>query len=429
VKVLIIGSGGREHAIAWKIKESPRLKKLYCAPGNGGTARVAENVPIKADDLNGLADFCEKEKIDLTIVGPEAPLASGIVDLFKKRNLKIFGPCKAAARLEGSKVYMKELCRDEGIPTADFEIFDDAGKAKDFIRSRPAPVVVKADGLAAGKGVIVAKTEAQALAAVDDIMVKRIFGSAGDKVIVEECLEGVEASIIVVSDGENIVPLASSRDHKRIFDGDKGSNTGGMGAYSPAPAVTDEIFDITISKIIMPAINAMRKRGAPTRGVLYAGIMISNGEPKLLEFNVRFGDPETQAILPRLNSDLLELLDLAAGNSLENYNLDWSEKSCISVVMASGGYPGKYEKGKEISGIEKALELEDVLVFHSGTEYADNRIVTSGGRVLNVAALGDGLKEAINRAYRACKLIKFEGMQYRRDIGGKALNTIGAKNG
>ncbi len=429
MKVLIIGHGAREHAIAWKIKQSPRLKKIYCAPGNGGTAQIAENVPVKAGALGGLADFCEKEKIDLTIVGPEAALASGIVDLFKKRNLRIFGPGKSAAHLEGSKVFMKELCRDEGIPTADFEIFDNAKKAGDFIRSKSAPLVVKADGLAAGKGVIVAKTEAEALAAVENIMVERIFGSAGDKVIVEECLKGEEASIIVVSDGENIVPLASSQDHKRIFDGDKGGNTGGMGAYSPAPVVTDAIFNKTISKIIIPAISGMKKRGAPVRGVLYAGIMISGGEPKLLEFNVRFGDPETQAILPRLNSDLLDLLESAAEGSLKGYSLDWSEKSCVAVVMASGGYPGKYEKGKEISGIKKALDLENNLVFHAGTKIVAEKLLTGGGRVLNVVALGGDIKEAMDKAYRACKLIKFDGAHYRKDIGYRAINTVGAKNG
>ncbi len=430
MKVLIIGSGGREHAIAWKIKQSPRLKKLYCAPGNGGTAAIAENVSIKADDLSGLAGFCEKEKIDLTIVGPEAPLAFGIVDLFKEKNLKIFGPLKAAARLEGSKVFMKGVCRDEGIPTANFEIFDNAAAAKNFIKSKNTPVVVKADGLAAGKGVVVAKTTAEAINAVDSIMGDRVFGSAGDKIIVEECLEGEEASIIVLSDGENIIPLASSQDHKRIFDGDKGSNTGGMGAYSPAPVVTGEIFEETISKIIMPAIRGMKKKGIPVKGVLYAGIMIFGAMPKLLEFNVRLGDPETQAILPRLNSDLLELLDMAAGGSLKGCDLDWSEKACVSVVMASGGYPGKYEKGKEIFGLEKTLGLGDTMVFHAGTAYGEGRrVITSGGRVLNVSALGNTIKEAIGKAYRACGLIRFEGMQYRKDIGYKAINIIGAKNG
>lgn len=305
MKVLVIGQGGREHALLWKIRQSQQAGELYSAPGNGGTAGIATNVSVKADDLAGLADFCEKEKIDLTVVGPESPLALGIVDLFKKKGLRIFGPARASAQLEGSKVFMKELCRDEGIPTADFEVFSDAEKAKDFIKGNAAPVVVKADGLAAGKGVIVAKTEVEALGAVDKIMVEKAFGSSGDRVIIEECLEGEEASIIVVSDGENITPLASSQDHKRIFDNDKGPNTGGMGAYSPAPLVTDEIFDKTISKIIIPAICGMKKRGTPHKGVLYAGVMISNGEPKLLEFNVRFGDPETQAILPRLNSDLL----------------------------------------------------------------------------------------------------------------------------
>ncbi|MGB2706346.1 MAG: phosphoribosylamine--glycine ligase [Candidatus Omnitrophota bacterium] len=420
MKVLVIGQGGREHAIAWKIKQSPRVKKLYCAPGNGGTAGIATNIPVKADDAKGLCDFCRKEKIDLTVVGPEAPLASGIVDLFKKRGLRIFGPAKASAQLEGSKVFMKELCRDEDIPTADFEIFSDAEKAKDFIKGNAAPVVVKADGLAAGKGVIVAKTEVEALGVVDKIMIEKVFGSSGDRVIIEECLEGEEASIIVVSDGENVVPLASSQDHKRIFDNDKGPNTGGMGAYSPAPLVTDEIFDKTISKIIMPAIRGMKKKGTPHKGVLYAGIMISDGEPKLLEFNVRLGDPETQVVLPRLNSRLLELIESATDGSLKDYSLNWSGKSCVCVVMASGGYPGKYEKGKEISGIEKALELEDTIVFHAGTTYGD-RILTNGGRVLNVVALGEDLKEAIDKAYKACSVIKFEGVHYRKDIGHKAL--------
>jgi len=428
MKVLVIGHGGREHAICWKIKQSSRLGKLYCAPGNGGTAQIAENLPIRADDLNGLADFCEKEKIDLTVVGPEGPLVAGIVDLFEKKNLKIFGPRKSSARLEGSKAFMKEFCRDEGIPTAGFEIFDNAEKARDFIKSRPAPQVIKADGLAAGKGVIVARTREDAFGAVDGIMTDRVFGRAGEKIIIEDCLKGVEASIIVISDGENIVPLASSQDHKRIFDGDKGANTGGMGAYSPAPAVTDEIFDKTISKIIMPAINGMKKRSAPHKGVLYAGIMIVDGEPQLLEFNVRFGDPETQAILPRLNSDLLKLLESAAESSLKNYKLEWSEKSCVSVVMASGGYPGKYEKEKEIFGIEKAFNSGDTAVFHAGTRVEAGKIFTNGGRVLNVVSLGNDIKEAIDRAYRACGLIRFDGMHYRRDIGRRALDVIGVKN-
>ncbi|MEE9499697.1 MAG: phosphoribosylamine--glycine ligase, partial [Candidatus Omnitrophota bacterium] len=286
MRILVVGQGGREHALLWKIKQSPKVKKLYCAPGNGGTASIATNVPIKADDINSLRNFCEKERIDLTIVGPEAPLTSGIVDLFKEKGLRIFGPGKAAAQLEASKIFTKELAKDENIPTAWFEIFDDAKKAKDFIKSKNAPIVVKADGLAAGKGVIVANTVGEALQAVDKILVEKAFGSSGDRLIVEECLEGEEASIIVVSDGENTVPLASSQDHKRVFAGDKGPNTGGMGAYSPAPVVTDEVFNNAISRIINPAINGMKKRGIPCKGVLYAGIMITDENPKLLEFNV-----------------------------------------------------------------------------------------------------------------------------------------------
>lgn len=421
MRVLVVGSGGREHALLWKINKSPHAKKLYAAPGNGGTSRIAENVPIKSDNIEALCDFCKKEKIDFTVVGPEIPLTLGIVDLFTKNALRVFGPAKASSRLEGSKIFTKELCRDEGIPTADFEIFDDAAKAKDYVKSKKMPLVMKADGLAAGKGVAVAKTEEEALGAIRKIMVEKAFGASGNKVIVEECLEGEEASVIVVSDGENIVPLASSQDHKRIFDGDKGPNTGGMGAYSPAPVVTDKIFEDTISNIIIPAMRGMKKKGAPHRGVLYAGIMIKDGRPSLLEFNVRFGDPETQAILPRLNSDLLELLEKTSDGSLKGYELEWGKEDCVSVVMASGGYPGKYENGKKISGIEKALEIKDVTIFHSGTKLEGDNLLTSGGRVLNVVALGNGIEEAIERSYKACGLIKFDKMHYRKDIGRRAL--------
>jgi len=427
MKVLVIGQGGREHAILWKLKESKKIEKLYSAPGNGGTSAISENVSIKPDDINGLCDFCKKEKIDFTVVGPEIPLALGIVDLFKKNALSIFGPDKAASQLESSKIFTKELCRDENIPTADFEIFENAEKAKEYIKSKNAPVVVKADGLAAGKGVIVCSREKEALDAVDMIMVEKAFGPSGNRVIVEECLEGEEASIIVISDGENIIPLASSQDHKRVYDGDKGPNTGGMGAYSPAPLVTDEIFSETIEKIIKPTINGMKKRGISQRGVLYAGIMITKDGPMLLEYNVRFGDPETQAILPRLDSDFLELLESATNGSLKNYKLKWKEKSCVSVVMASGGYPGKYEKEKEIKGIDKALSLAETWVFHAGTKVENNKILTSGGRVLNVVALGDDVKDAVEKAYKACRLIKFDKAHYRKDIGYRALERTNTK--
>ncbi|MCQ9207217.1 MAG: phosphoribosylamine--glycine ligase [Omnitrophica bacterium] len=422
MKVLVIGQGGREHALLWKIKQAKKVKSLYSAPGNGGTAGIATNVPISPDDIAGLSKFCESEKIDLSIVGPEIPLSLGIVDIFKEKGLRVFGPTRAAAQLESSKIFTKEIARKENIPTADCEIFDNAEKAKDFIESKKAPLVVKADGLAQGKGVIVAKDKSEALRAVERIMVEKTFGHSGERVIVEECLEGEEASIIVISDGENIVPLASSQDHKRAFDGDKGPNTGGMGAYSPTPLVTDKIFEETVVKIIKPAILGMKERGTPCCGVLYAGIMITQDGPKLLEFNVRFGDPETQAILPRLNSDLLELIEACEVGALKNYSLKWDKRTAVCAVMASGGYPGKYEKGKEISGIEKAALPEDVLVFHAGTKAAGKKILTSGGRVLNVVALGDGIRETADKVYRACKTIKFDGAHYRKDIGRRALN-------
>lgn len=435
MKVLVVGQGGREHAILWKLKQSKKVKELFCAPGNGGTSRLAKNIPIKEDDLEALADFCKNEKIDFTIVGPETPLASGIVDLFEKKGLKAFGPTARAARLEASKIFTKELCKAENIPTAWARVFNDAEKAKSFVKEKGAPIVVKADGLAAGKGVIVARTEEEAFKAIDKILLEKAFGSSGDRVIVEECLEGEEASIIVVSDGENVVPLASSQDHKRIFDGDKGPNTGGMGAYSPAPVVTDDVFSATISRIIKPTISGMKKRGTPLKGVLYAGIMLTKEGPKLLEFNVRFGDPETQAILARLESDFLDLIIATIEGALKNYTLKWDKRNSVCVVMVAGGYPGKYEKGKEISGIEKAEKMKDVLIFHAGTthdiakerpcpSFAVKKVFTAGGRVLNVVALGDNIKSAIDKAYKACEAIGFDGAYYRRDIAYRALERV-----
>ena len=422
MKVLVIGQGGREHALVWKIRQSKRVSKLYCAPGNGGTGALAANVAIKADDITGLIKFCEDEKIDFTVVGPEAPLAAGIVDAFEGRNLKIFGPTKNASALESSKIFTKKLARDNNIPTADFEIFNDAKRAKEFVKAEKYPLVIKADGLAEGKGVIIAENKEEAFSAIDKIMTEKAFGSSGDKIIVEKCLEGEEASIIVVSDGEDIVPLASSQDHKRVSDGDKGANTGGMGAYSPAPVVTDALFEEVIAKIIKPAISGMKAKGAPVKGVLYAGVMITKSGPKLLEFNVRFGDPETQAILPRLNSDIIELLERSQEGALKGCNLDWDNRYCVCVVMASGGYPGKYEKGKEVSGIKNALGAGNIMVFHAGTKFEAGKILTSGGRVLSVAALGGEVKNAIDEAYKACEAIKFDRAHYRRDIGHRALS-------
>ncbi|MFH1593464.1 MAG: phosphoribosylamine--glycine ligase [Candidatus Omnitrophota bacterium] len=421
MNILVVGQGGREHALAWKLARSKRVDSLYCAPGNGGTSGLAKNIPIKADDIDGLADFCKKERIDLTVVGPETPLALGIVDRFNTEGLRIFGPSKAASQLEASKIFTKKLCKRKKIPTAWFETFEDAGKARDFIRLKGAPIVIKADGLAQGKGVIVAKTEKEACDAVDAILVEKRFGSSGDRLIVEECLEGEEASIIVISDGKNIVPLASSQDHKRALDGDKGPNTGGMGAYSPAPVVTEAIFETTIEKIIKPAIEGMQEAGTPLKGVLYAGIMVTGGGPKLLEFNVRFGDPETEAIIPRLKSDIVDLIEGSIDGSLENHKLKWDKRCCVSVVMASGGYPGKYEKGKEIKGLDEALSLEETTIFHAGTKKTGGKVVTDGGRVLNVVSLGSDIKEAIERAYKACGRIDFTNAYYRRDIGHRAL--------
>ena len=429
MRVLVIGSGGREHALVWKIAQSKLADKIFRAPGNGGISKQAECIDIKADDTKGLLDFARKEKIDLTVVGPEAPLAVGIVDEFNEHKLRIFGPTKKAARLEASKVFAKELMAKYNVPTANFKIFDNADAAKKYIEKIGAPCVVKADGLAQGKGVIVAKTIDEAEKAVDSIMQKKIFGDAGNKVILEECLEGQEASILVITDSKEVIPLASSQDHKRIFDNDQGANTGGMGAYSPAPVVTSELSKEILEKIVYRTIGGLVKEGITYRGVLYAGIMLTKEGPKTLEFNVRFGDPETQAILPRLKSDLLETMMATSEDKLNRVvklgGLSWDNRACVCVVCASGGYPGNYEKGKEIFGLDEAAKMKDVVVFHAGTKSlianGKSHIVTSGGRVLGVTGLGNTIKEAIDRTYQAVEKIHFEGMHYRKDIGYKAL--------
>lgn len=426
MKILVIGSGGREHALCWKIAASPKCSKLYCAPGNGGISEIAELVAIKADDIKGLLDFAKEKKIDLTVVGPEAPLVAGIVDTFEKNSLKIFGPSKYCAMLEGSKVFSKELMKNNNVPTADFKVFDSYSEALKYLDNKKPPVVVKADGLCAGKGVVVCKTIQEAKTAAEDMLVKKIFGGAGRRVIIEDCLIGEEASIIVMSDGKNVVNLASSQDHKRIFDGDKGPNTGGMGAYSPAPVVTKDIMKEVMDNVIQPVIKEMAKSGNPYKGALYAGIMITKDGPKVLEFNTRFGDPETQAIIPRLNSDLVEAMEMAVGGRLEGYELKWDPRACVSVVVASGGYPGDYEKGLEIEGLEATKSLNDVVIFHAGTNKGrrltdgNSTFITNGGRVLNVTALGSDIKDAINNCYNAIGKVKFEGMHYRRDIGARA---------
>ncbi len=422
MRVLVVGSGGREHALAWKIRQSPLVDKVFCAPGNGGISQIAECVDIKADDIAGLTAFASRNKIDLTVVGPEAPLSGGITDKFSANGLRVFGPSKEAARLESSKVFMKELAKKYGIPTAVFEVFTESAAAKKYIKGFKGKFVVKADGLAAGKGVIVCSSKEEGLEAVEAMMERKIFKDAGKKVIIEECLEGEEASIIVVTDGKDAVPLASAQDHKRTLDGDKGPNTGGMGAYSPAPVVTDETMKAVMKDIIRPAIDGLSKEGIKYTGALYAGLMIDISGPKLLEFNCRFGDPETQAILPRLKSDFVELIEASIDDEIDIASLQWDERPCVSVVISSGGYPGEYKTGFEIDGLDALEKMKDVYVFHAGTRASGEKTVTAGGRVLNVTALGSDIKDAIDRCYNAVNLIEFEGMHFRRDIGYRALN-------
>jgi len=422
MRILVVGSGGREHALAWQIAQSKLVSKIFCAPGNGGISKLAECVDIKADNIFGLLEFALEEKIDLTVVGPEVPLSMGIVDEFTKAGLKIFGPNKKAANLEASKVFSKELMAKYKVPTADFKVFDDPAKAKRYISKIGAPCVVKADGLAAGKGVIVAKTIEEADEAVDAIMQKKVFGTAGNRIIVEECLQGQEASIMVITDSKQVLALASAQDHKRVFDNDRGANTGGMGAYSSASIVTADVLVEVMEKIIYRTISGLGKEGIDYRGVLYAGIMLTKDGPKTLEFNVRFGDPETEVILPRLKSDLVEVMLAVSDGELGRVkNLYWDSRACVCVVCASGGYPGDYTKGKEISGLEEVENMKNVVVFHAGTSISDGKVLTSGGRVLGVTGLGTTVKDAVNTTYKAVDKISFEGMHYRRDIGAKAL--------
>ncbi len=421
MKVLVIGGGGREHAIVWKLAQSKKVEKIYCCPGNAGISELAECVDISVNDHEGLVNFAKYEWIDMTIVGPEAPLSKGIVDVFEKRGLRIMGPTKAAAEIEASKVFAKEFMKKYNIPTAEYRVFTSYLHAEEYVRMKGAPIVIKADGLAAGKGVIVAKTVDEAIEALKKIMKERVFGDAGERVVVEECLTGEEASYLVFTDGDTILPMASSQDHKRVFDNDEGPNTGGMGAYSPAPVVTPEVEEKIIEKVMKPAIRGLKREGRKYRGVLYAGLMIKEGEPYVLEFNCRFGDPETQPLLTRLNTDLLEIAMAITEGRLSTMMLEWKPEASVCVVAASGGYPGSYEKGKPIKGLDRVKELEDVVVFHAGTAFKDGQIVTSGGRVLGVTALGKDIRQARDRAYQALGMIEFEGMHYRKDIGLKAL--------
>jgi len=424
MKVLVVGGGGREHSLVWKLNQSPRVTQVYCAPGNAGIAGEAEVVPIDVTDIKGLVDFAVSQDIGLTCVGPELPLTLGIVDAFEEAGLRIFGASRAAAEIEGSKVFTKDLLAKYNIPSGAYQVFDDASAARQYLKKVGAPIVVKADGLAAGKGAIVCQTLEEAEEAVRLCMEERAFGDAGDRVVIEEFLVGEEASFLAFSDGKTVLPMATSQDHKPIFDGDKGPNTGGMGAYSPAPVVTPEVFAQAMDEIMIPTVQAMASEGRPYKGVLYAGLMIKDGRAKVLEFNARFGDPEAQPLFMRMDGDLAQIMEAVVDERLDEVILDWQDDATICVVMASGGYPGEYDKGKVISGLDEADALPDVKVFHAGTAKNNGDIVTAGGRVLGVTARGRDIPQAIERAYQACALIKWEGAQYRRDIGAKAMKFL-----
>ena len=424
MKILVVGSGGREHAFVWKIAQSTKVKKIYCAPGNAGIADLATCVPIDAEDIDKLCEFAKKEKIDLTVVGPEGPLCAGIVDIFEKEGLKVFGATKKAAQIESSKSFAKNLMNKYKIPTAVGEVFTSYKKAESYIRKMGAPLVVKADGLAAGKGVIVCATKKEALSALKQIMVERAFGDAGNKVVVEECLIGEEASFLAFTDGKTVLPLPSSQDHKPIYDDDKGPNTGGMGAYSPAPVVDRYMHKKIMKEVMIPTVRAMAAEGHPYKGILYAGLMINKDRIKVLEFNARFGDPETQPLLIRMKNDIVPVMEAIIEEKLDECKLDIDDRTSVCVVMASGGYPGAYKKGLPISGLDKVRRMKDVVVFHAGTGIKDKKIVATGGRVLGVTALGDSVKKAISRAYLAASKITWDNVYYRKDIGRKALKRL-----
>lgn len=420
MKILIIGSGGREHALAWKIAQSPKVTELFCAPGNPGTAQLATNLDIPADDLDGLLQFALDQSIDLTVVGPEQPLVLGLADSFQEKGLKVFGPSAKAAQLEGSKAFSKDLMQKYDIPTAAYAAFDNPDEARAYLKGK-GPQVVKADGLAAGKGVFVCANEAEAVDAIGQIMNDKIFGESGSRIIIEERLEGQEVSLLAFTDGTTVLPMEAAQDHKAVFDGDQGPNTGGMGAYSPAPIFTPELKQEVIQRVMIPAVHGMRAEGIPYHGVLYAGLMITPNGPKTLEFNARFGDPETQPLMMRMQSDIVPIMEACADGTLESCSLEWKPETAVCVVMASEGYPGSYEKGRSILGLDQANLLPGVTVFHAGTKQQGEDTVTSGGRVLGVTALGDTVQKAIETAYQAVGKIQWPRAHYRKDIGQKAL--------
>ncbi|HOO55235.1 MAG TPA: phosphoribosylamine--glycine ligase [bacterium] len=421
MKILVVGGGGREHTLCWKLAQSDSVEKIYCAPGNAGIAGVAECVPIAADAIDDLARFASEKGIDLTVAGPELPLTLGLTDRFEEQGLKVFGPSRACAQLEGSKVFAKEFMKEFGIPTAGYEVFEKLEDAVAHLDKIDYPTVIKADGLAAGKGVLVAKTRDEADAFLKDIMLDRVFGEAGSCVIIEDCLQGEETSILALSDGKNMVVLTPSQDHKRALDDDMGPNTGGMGAYSPVSIVTPDLIDEIREKVLQRVVDGMNERGTPYVGVIYAGLMLTEKGPSVLEFNVRFGDPETQVVVPLIEGDLAEMFHAAVNGDVKTARWKPASRSALCVVMASGGYPGSYEKGKVIEGLEEAANMDDVIVFHAGTSEKDGEFVTGGGRVLGITGMGETLQEAQDKVYEAVKKIRWDNVQYRTDIGKRDL--------
>lgn len=417
MKVLVIGSGGREHAIIWKVAQSNKVKKIYCAPGNGGILELATCVPIEATNINGLLEFAIAEQIDLTIVGMDDPLMLGVVDAFEEKGLRIFGPRKNAAILEGSKVFAKDLMRKYNIPTAGYHVFTDAEVAKAFLDTTDFPVVLKADGLALGKGVLICNTHQEAIDGLKDIMIEKKFGEAGNTLVVEEFISGPEVSVLSFCDGDHIIPMVSAQDHKRAYDNDQGLNTGGMGTFSPSKFYTQEVHDYCVQNIYQKSLDAMKAEGRSFTGIIFFGLMLTQDGPKVLEYNARFGDPEAQVVLPRLKNDLIEVVEAAIDGKLDTLTLEWDERSCVCVVLASGGYPVEYKKGYEISGLDIYKSGDDIIVFHAGTKAEGDKIVTNGGRVLGITAYGEDIDEARVKAYEAVTKVTFKDCHYRTDIG------------
>ncbi len=425
MKVLVVGSGGREHALAWSLKRSPKVSEILVAPGNAGTATCGENLAVGTDDIPALVQVATERRVDLVVVGPEAPLAAGLVDALKEVGIPAFGPSRAAAQIEASKAFAKDFMRENGIPTAEYAVFEDYRDAKRYLDKHPAPIVIKASGLAAGKGAIVCQTDREAQEALQMIMVERKFGSAGDQVVIEECLHGQEVSVLAFTDGYTVTPMVLSQDHKPAYDGDRGPNTGGMGCYAPAPVLSPQMLARVQNEVLQAAVDGLRRRGTPYVGVLYAGLMVAGDQFRVLEFNCRFGDPETQVILPLLETDLVEVIWACLDGSLSDVELEWRDAFCVCVVMASGGYPGSYQKGFPIEGLDRVATLSNVVVFHAGTALKDGQVVTNGGRVLGVTAWAPTLREAVDRSYQAVSMIDWPGVMYRRDIAAKGLMRPG----